>query len=113
MLCTFSGEMSSAYSGLFGAHKTCPVLDALIVKTKGLHQTVAIQQITLAPTVTPDPNIVLYYNPDGGSYYHTDPDCTSIGAKYRPLTASFRYSQLNEEKYKNLKPCGECNAPAR
>ncbi len=68
-------------------------------------------EITPEPVVTVDPNTLLYYNADGGSYYHVDPNCTSVGTKYRPLTATIVYSQLSAEPYNKLKPCKQCGAP--
>lgn len=56
---------------------------------------------------------VLYYNQDGGEYYHIDPNCSSIGEKYRPLTAMFYYRDVSSDTFKNLKTCPHCSAPAR
>ena len=68
-----------------------------------------------APTPTPtiNPKTVLYYNKDGGSYYHADKNCPKVASKYLPLKGTFKYSELNSSKYKNLKPCDKCNAPER
>ena len=68
---------------------------------------------TLMPTNSPDPGQTLYYNPDGGSYYHKDPNCSLINNKYLPLKGSFLYSQVNDEAYKKLNPCAGCGAPGR
>ena len=69
---------------------------------------------TLAPrmTVTPVPpdSTLLYYNPDGGKYYHADPACEAVNAKYLPM-ASFTYGEINEPPYNSLRPCLKCNAP--
>lgn len=59
-----------------------------------------------APGDTP-----LYYNPDGGSKYHADPNCGAVSARYLPMTGVFTYSQLNEASYADLKPCAYCAAP--
>ena len=56
---------------------------------------------------------MLYYNKDGGSYYHADKNCSKVADKYLPLTGTFKYSELNDGKYKNLKPCDKCNPPER
>lgn len=68
-----------------------------------------------APTPTPtiNPKTVLYYNTDGGSYYHADKNCPRVNSKYLPLKGSFKYSELNDTKYKKLEPCDRCGAPAR
>ena len=65
------------------------------------------------PPVNRDPDMVLYYNPQGGTRYHTDPNCMSISNKYLPLQAAFTYSQVNDEPYASLEPCGYCGAPLR
>ncbi|NLO14018.1 MAG: hypothetical protein GX124_07820 [Clostridiales bacterium] len=74
-------------------------------------QAIAQVQAPVAPQVSPD--TILYYNADGGKYYHADPNCSSIGAQYRPLTAMFYYRDVSSTKLKNLIPCPICNAPAR
>ncbi|NLM86310.1 MAG: hypothetical protein GX171_06430 [Clostridiales bacterium] len=70
--------------------------------------TVAVPQITTARSDT-----LLYYNQDGGEFYHLDPNCSSIGTKYRPLKASFFYRDVSNDTFKNLKTCPYCNAPSR
>ncbi len=70
---------------------------------------------TPAPTNTPAvyPNTVLYYNPGKGEYYHLDPNCKRIAEKYLPLKGHFTYAEINDEKYKKLKPCAVCGSPLR
>ncbi len=70
-------------------------------------------QITLMPTYTPDMEKRLYYNPDGGSYYHASDMCTKVAQKYLPLKGTFLYKELNNPAYKDLNPCDKCNAPGR
>ena len=71
------------------------------------------------PTETPSPtpptpaNTVLYYNPNGGTKYHLDPNCKSTHAKFLPFKGHFTYSQVNEDAYKDLEPCNVCAAPLR
>ncbi len=66
---------------------------------------------TDAPVVYPD--TPLYYNPGKGEYYHLDQNCKRIAEKYLPLQGHFKYSQINDEPYKKLKPCAICGAPYR
>ena len=58
-------------------------------------------------------NTVLYYCPEGGQYYHTDPNCLTVNEKYLPLQGSFSYAELEDEPYKNLQRCNVCGAPLR
>lgn len=58
----------------------------------------------------PSGNTPLYYNPDGGKYYHSVENCSDVRKKYLPLTA-FTYSELENPKYADLAPCTAC-APA-
>lgn len=72
---------------------------------------------TIAPTATPAPAdsadaLLLYYNADGGKYYHSKPNCSAVREEYWPLS-SFYYSDLNTTKFKNLNRCPKCNPPAR
>ena len=70
---------------------------------------------TPGPTDTPAvyPNTVLYYNPKGGEYYHADPSCRTINERFTPLQGQFQYSEINNNPYRNLKPCNVCGAPLR
>lgn len=62
-------------------------------------------------TPVPDPSTRLYYNQKGGgSYYHLNPECPAVNAKWFPLD-SFLYSELSEDPYKKLLPCLKCGAP--
>lgn len=63
------------------------------------------------PEPTTDPKMTLYYNKDGGQYYHADANCPSVAEKYRPLTGTVRFSELG--KYPELKACPKCSAPPR
>lgn len=56
---------------------------------------------------------VLFYNQDGGQYYHLDPNCESIAERYKPLTAMFYFRDVSNDTFKNLIPCPVCKAPAR
>ena len=77
--------------------------------------------VTINVTEEPPPSavegtadMVLYWNESGGgSYYHLDQNCSSANKKYLPFDGQFTFSQINEEKYRNLSPCTECGAPLR
>ena len=66
---------------------------------------------TPAPTPTPtvNPKTKLYYNKDGGSYYHAEAECSLVGKKFLPM-ASFTYSDLSKSPFNKLKPCDNCGA---
>lgn len=64
------------------------------------------------PTPTPGPKTKLYYNKDGGKYYHADPECYTVAKEFLPL-ASFTYGNLNKSPYTKLQPCPKCDAPSR
>ena len=64
------------------------------------------------PTPTPGPKTKIYYNKDGGKYYHAEAECPSVGKEYLPL-ASFQYKDINKSPYTRLVPCEKCNAPHR
>jgi len=65
---------------------------------------------TQPPLYTGTPTTVLYYNANGGSMYHLDPDCPSVGKRYKPM-ASFMFTELSMAPYKELRPCNQCGAP--
>lgn len=72
---------------------------------------------TIAPTATPNPNggsgITVYYNKDGGKYYHAKPNCPSVAERYWGSLTSFSFDLINSQEYKNLVRCPECNPPER
>ena len=71
--------------------------------------------VEIAPTATPNADAnaqVLYYNSNGGKYYHSMPNCPAVDERYWPLD-KFYYSDLNTAKFKNLLRCTKCNAPER
>ncbi len=49
----------------------------------------------------------LYYNPNGGQYYHEDQYCASVKSRFLPLTA-FAYGELDTGSFAKLKPCPKC-----
>ena len=70
---------------------------------------------TIAPTASPAPKtatsgITLYYNPDGGKYYHALATCEAVDQKWWPLTG-FSYDLLNSAQFSKLRPCPKCNPP--
>lgn len=73
--------------------------------------TTAAETVTPPPMATANPNMTLYYNPDGGSLYHVDPNCRSADKKYLPFKGQFTYQELN--KHTDLNPCTSCGAPLR
>lgn len=70
---------------------------------------------TAAPRTTvtpvPAPSTKLYYNPNGGKYYHADHYCESVKEEYLPLGANFLYSDLGNKPYSEMLPCLKCGAP--
>jgi hypothetical protein len=60
----------------------------------------------------PSADTPLYYNPEGGSYYHSDPNCQDVKAKFLPL-AGFTYGQLDEGEFASLTRCPACAPPMR
>ena len=65
---------------------------------------------TQPPLYTGHPDTVLYYNPNGGTRYHLDPDCDEVGDRYKPMT-SFLFAELDQSPYNELYACGPCGAP--
>ena len=61
----------------------------------------------------PDSNLQLYRNPNGGSNYHLDANCSGVKSQYLPLTGDFTYGDLEKDEFKKLTPCASCGAPVR
>ena len=49
----------------------------------------------------------VYYNPDGGTYYHLDPDCASVAKEWRDRFDEFPYDSLFKSHW-YLLPCSAC-----
>ncbi len=55
---------------------------------------------------------MVYYNANGGKYYHADPCCPRVSPLYWPLSPVL-FEKINEGKFLNLLPCSICCAPER
>ena len=55
----------------------------------------------------PSDDLLLYYNPKGGTNYHSQPTCSIVKDKYEPMTA-FTYGELDRKPYSKLDPCPGC-----
>jgi len=60
----------------------------------------------------PSDDLLLYYNPKGGTNYHSQPTCSLVKDKYEPMT-SFTYGELDEKPYSKLTPCPGCAPQGR
>ncbi len=61
----------------------------------------------------PAADLSLYRNPNGGSNYHLDANCSGVKSKFLPLTGDFTYGDLTSEAFRKLTPCAVCGAPPR
>lgn len=61
----------------------------------------------------PEENLELFFNPQGGKYYHLDQNCRSIKDRFLPLEGALTYVELDNEAYSKLTPCPYCNPPLR
>lgn len=61
----------------------------------------------------PDEQLALFYNPDGGKYYHLDQNCSSIKSRFLPLKGEMTYQELDNKEFSKLIPCSYCNPPLR
>ena len=61
----------------------------------------------------PDAALQLYRNPNGGSNYHLNANCSGVKSKFLPLAGDFTYGDLMSDDFKKLTPCMYCGAPER
>ena len=54
----------------------------------------------------------LYYNPNGGKYYHENQYCPSVRDRFLPLSP-FTYGELEEGAFAKLTPCSKCTTLLR
>ena len=56
----------------------------------------------------PSDDELLYYNANGGNYYHSTDSCPGVRSQYLPLTA-FTYGELDTGKFASLERCPNCH----
>ena len=61
----------------------------------------------------PDGNMQLYRNPNGGSNYHLDQNCSGVKEKFLPLAGDLTYGDLDRDEFSRLTPCVYCAAPQK
>lgn len=61
----------------------------------------------------PDASTPLYYNPNGGSSYHSADRCNGVKDEYLPFTGTFTYGELEDAAYQKLEACAYCVPPRR
>ncbi|MBR3105962.1 MAG: L,D-transpeptidase family protein [Clostridia bacterium] len=54
----------------------------------------------------------IYYNPNGGKYYHENQYCPGVKDRYLPLTP-FTYGELEDGDFAKLTPCPKCTTLLR
>ena len=87
---------------------------AAVAEDSALASQVAVSNSdATAQTSSVNPNMTLWYNAKGGTFYHLKQKCESIGKEYYDSMKSFTYGELNDSAYAKLKPCKTCDAPAR
>ena len=62
----------------------------------------------LTPIPYPAEDLQVYYNPNGGKYYHSEERCSSVKERFLPLTG-FDYARLDTGSFADLKPCPYCD----
>ncbi len=85
---------------------------SLVTEETGIVYTDTTPEPAPAPEGLTD-GTLLYYQPEGGEYYHLDPNCRRINERFLPLEHCFTWAEVNDEAYRYLKPCAICGAPER
>ncbi len=65
-------------------------------------------EAALTPIPYPAEDLQVYYNPNGGKYFHSEERCSSVKERYLPLTG-FDYAKLDTGSFADLKPCPYCD----
>ncbi|MBQ6288327.1 MAG: hypothetical protein IJK06_12830 [Clostridia bacterium] len=88
-------------------------VDPASLATNEIPESAPVPEQTPAPAAEITGDTILYYNPEGGSKYHLDPNCKTVNPKFIPLQGTFRYSEVNDPQYQELRTCHICLAPER
>jgi hypothetical protein len=51
---------------------------------------------------------LLYYNPEGGQFFHFDPHCPTLSERFWPNVQSASMADLIQPHYAALRPCALC-----
>jgi len=105
------GELDSGeFLQLEACTKCQPVRRKSAIARENLARGVITQEefeAALTPIPYPAEDLQVYYNPNGGKYYHSEERCSSVKDRYLPLTG-FDYAQLDTGSFADLKPCPYC-----
>lgn len=69
----------------------------------------ALMLCSIHPHATADETVYLY-NPNGGSYYHINPQCETIDEMFLPMSP-ITIDELQMPRHNWLKPCAPCGCP--
>ena len=107
---TYAELDSAAYASLKACTKCQPVRRKSAIAAENLARGVITREEyeeTLVPIPYPADDLQVYYNPNGGRYYHSEERCSSVKNRYLPLTG-FDYAQLDTGSFAELTPCPYC-----
>jgi len=106
------GELDSGeYLQLDACTKCQPVRRKSAIAAENFARGVITQEefeAALTPIPYPAEDLQVYYNPNGGKYYHSEERCSSVKDRYLPLTG-FDYAKLDTGSFADLKPCPYCD----
>ncbi|MBQ6233779.1 MAG: L,D-transpeptidase family protein [Clostridia bacterium] len=86
--------------------------DHLVVDSKNGTRMVIWEDYQGRQMAIPSDDTLLYYNPNGGSYYHSTDSCPGVRSQYLPLTA-FTYGELETGIFAKLERCPNCHPERR
>ena len=106
------GELDSGeFLQLEACTKCQPVRRKSAIARENLARGVITQEefeAALTPIPYPAEDLQVYYNPNGGKYYHSEERCSSVKDRYLPLTG-FDYAKLDTGDFAKLTPCPYCD----
>ena len=108
---TYAELDSGDFAQLTACTKCQPVRRKSAIAAENFARGVITQEefeAALTPIRYPAEDLQVYYNPNGGKYYHSEERCSSVKERYLPLTG-FDYALLDSGDYAKLTPCPYCD----
>lgn len=100
-------DNEGGYRGYFNTFISYPENDIVVIRDPGPTMLKSWGMGEYAASMLTEVGMV-YYNPEGGQYYHIDNTCSCMSPEYYDDLVGFETGLLPTSMYKHLKPCPIC-----
>lgn len=104
-----SVDNPDGYRGYFNTFISSPGNDIVVIRDPSPTQLMSWGMGKYAASMLSEVGLI-YYNAEGGQYYHIEINCSSMSPEYYDDLICFETGLLPTSRYKHLKPCPVCLA---